>query len=137
MAKNQTNVFLVASKLHVCFLKIGLKFMIFSKLPCSSATPLPRFLQLCMAPNLPHSIFDPLSCTGTQWIVDEVMIEHSLYSVLICDIHTARFPLDCSRAAVCPCMLFRVRRHPHSEGCEGVRHYLWIFRVYMSSLIVW
>ena len=72
-----------------------------------------------MAPNLTHSIFDPLSCTGTQWIVDKVMIEHSLHSVLICDIHTARFPLDCSRAAFCPCTLFRVRCRPHSEGCEG------------------
>ena len=70
-----------------------------------------------MAPNFPHSIFDPLSCTGTQWIVDKVMIEHSLHSVLICDIHTVRFPLDCSRAAVCPCTLFRVRCRPHSEGC--------------------
>ena len=70
-----------------------------------------------MAPNFSHSIFDPLSCTGTQWIVDRVMIEHYLHSVLICDIHTARFPLDCSRAAVCPCTLFRVRCRPHSEGC--------------------
>ena len=51
-----------------------------------------------MAPNFTHSIFDPLSCTGTQWIVDTVMIEHSLHSVLICDIHTARFPLDYSQA---------------------------------------
>ena len=53
-----------------------------------------------MAPNFPHSIFDPLSCTGTQWIVDKVMIEHSLHSVYICDIHTVRFPLDCSPTAV-------------------------------------
>ena len=71
-----------------------------------------------MAPNFTYSIFDPLSCTGTQWIVDKVMIEHSLHSVLICDIHTARFPLDCSQAAVCPCTLFRVRCHPHSEDCD-------------------
>ena len=70
-----------------------------------------------MASYFTHGIFDPLSCTGTQWIVDKVMIEHSLHSVLICDIHTARFPLDCSRAAVCPCTLFRVRCRPHSEGC--------------------
>ena len=55
------------------------------------------------------SIFDPLCLTGTQWIVDKVMKEHSLHSVLICDIHTVRFPLDCSRAAVCPFTLFRVR----------------------------
>ena len=54
-----------------------------------------------MAPDFPHSIFDPLSCTGTQWIDDNVLIEHSLHSLLICDIHTARFPLDCSRAAPC------------------------------------
>ena len=27
-----------------------------------------------MAPNFKHSIFDPLSCTGTQWIGDKVMI---------------------------------------------------------------
>ena len=72
-----------------------------------------------MAPNFPHSIFDPLSCTGTQWMVDKVMTEHFLHSVLICDIHTSRFPLDCSRAAVCPCTLFRVCCRPHSEGCEG------------------
>ena len=71
-----------------------------------------------MAPNFPHTIFDPLSCTGTQWIVDKAMIEHSLHSVLVCDIHTARFPLDCSWAAVCPCTLFRVRCRPHSEGCD-------------------
>ena len=69
-----------------------------------------------MAPDLPPSIFDPLSCTGTQWIVDKVMVEHSLHSVLICDIHTARFSLDCSQAAVCPCTLFRVHCRPHSEG---------------------
>ena len=70
-----------------------------------------------MAPNFPHSIFDPLSCTGTQWIVDKVMIKHSLHSVLFWDIHTARFPLDCSRAALCPCTLFRVGCRPHLEGC--------------------
>ena len=70
------------------------------------------------APNFPNSIFDPLSCTETQWLVDKVMIEHSLHSVLICDIHTARFPLDCSRAAVCPCTLFKLRCCPHSEGCD-------------------
>ena len=45
------------------------------------------------------------------------MIEHSLHSVLICDIHTAIYPLDCSRTAVCPCTLFRVPCCPHSEGC--------------------
>jgi hypothetical protein len=76
-----------------------------------------------MAPNFPHSIFDPLSCTGTQWIIDKVIIEHSFHSVLICDIHTVRFTLDCSRAAVCPCTLFRVRCRPHSEGCELVDGY--------------
>ena len=35
------------------------------------------------------------------------MIEHSLHSVLICDIHTARFPLDCSRAAEQLCVHVR------------------------------
>ena len=70
-----------------------------------------------MAPNFPHSIFDPLSCTWTQWIVDKVMIKHFLHSVLICDIHTARFQLECSRAAVYSCTLFRVCCCPHSEGC--------------------
>ena len=95
---------------------------------CRQSLVLPRFMVMYswwrhtlgvifMAPNFPHSIFDPLSWTGTQWIVDKVMIEHSLHSVLICDIHTARFPLDCSQAAVCPCTLFRVRCSPHSEGC--------------------
>ena len=39
-------------------------------------------------------------------------------SVLICDIHTARFQLDCNQAAWCPCMLLRVWCSPHSEGCE-------------------
>ena len=73
---------------------------------------------ILMAPNFQDNIFDPLSCTGTQWIFDKVMIEHSLHSVLICDIHTAIFPLDCSRAAVCPCTLFSVRCRPHSEGCD-------------------
>ena len=45
------------------------------------------------------------------------MLEHSLHSVLICDIQTVKFPLDCSRAAVCLYMLFRVHSRPHSEGC--------------------
>ena len=71
-----------------------------------------------MASYFTHGIFDPLSCTGTQWIVDKVMLEHSLHSVLICDIPTVRFQLDCSRAAVCPCTVFRVRCRPHSEGCD-------------------
>ena len=74
-----------------------------------------------MASYFTHGIFDPLSCTGTQWIVDKVMLEHSLHSVLICDIPTVRFQLDCSRAAVCPCTVFRVRCRPHSEGCEGAK----------------
>ena len=85
-----------------------------------------------MALNFPHSIFDPLSCTGTQWIVDKVMIEHSLHSVLICDIHTARFQLDCSQAAGCPCTLFRVRCSPHSEGC-AIQYQL--MKVYFPNLI--
>ena len=71
-----------------------------------------------MASYFTDGIFDPLSCTGTQWIVDKVMLEHSLHSVLICDIPTVRFQLDCSRAAVCPCTVFRVRCRPHSEGCD-------------------
>ena len=73
---------------------------------------------ILMAPNFPHGIFDPLSCTWTQLIVDKVMIEHSLHSVLICDIHTVRFLLDCSQATVCLCTLFRVHCRPHSEGCD-------------------
>ena len=70
-----------------------------------------------MAPNFRHSIFDPLSYTGTQWIVDKKMIEHSLHSVLLCDIQTVRFPLDCSQTAVYPWTLFRVCCRPHSEVC--------------------
>ena len=70
-----------------------------------------------MAPKFPHSIFDPLFSTGTQWIVDKVIIEHYLHSVLICDINAARFPLECSQAAVCLYTLFRVRCLPHSEAC--------------------
>ena len=72
---------------------------------------------IVMAPNFPHSIFDPWSCTGTEWIVHKVIMEHSLHSVLICDIHTARFSLDCCQAAVCPCTLLRLRCHQHSDGC--------------------
>ena len=67
------------------------------------------------APNFSHSVFDPLFCTETQWLVDKVMLEHYLHSVL-CDIHTAKFLLGCSRAAVCPCTLFRVCCLPHSEA---------------------
>ena len=52
----------------------------------------------------------------------KVMLEHSLHSVLIRDIPTVRFQLDCSRAAVCPCTVFRVRCRPHSEGCELSAH---------------
>ena len=63
--------------------------------------------------NFSHKFFDPLSCTETHWLVDKVMIEPSLPSVLICDIHTARFPLDSSQAEVCPCTLFRVCYCPH------------------------
>ena len=59
------------------------------------------------APNFPHSIFDPLFYTETQWLVDKVMIEHSLHPVLICDIHTAKFPLDCSPAAEQQCVHVR------------------------------
>ena len=70
-----------------------------------------------MAPDFTHSIFDPLSCTGTQWIIDQFKIELSLHSVLICDIHTARFTLDYRPAAMCPCTLIRVPCRPHSEGC--------------------
>ena len=39
-------IFVIATKLCFFLLKNGLKFMNFSKLPCSSATMLPRFLQL-------------------------------------------------------------------------------------------
>ena len=93
--------------------------------------------------NFPHSIFDPLSYTGTQWIVDKVMVEHSLHFVLICDVHTARFPLDCSQAAVCPCTLFRLRCRPHLEGCAppsylGLKITLWLiitaFKVFQSNI---
>ena len=48
------------------------------------------------------------------------MLEHSLNSVLICGIHTVRFSLDCSWAAVCPCTVFRVRCQPHSEDCDPI-----------------
>ena len=39
-----------------------------------------------MAPYFTHSILDHLSCTRTQMIVAKVMTEHSLHSVLICDV---------------------------------------------------
>ena len=81
-----------------------------------------------IAPNFPDSIFDPLFCTGAGWIVDKVIIEHSLHSVLICDIHTARFTLDCSQAAVCPCTLFRVRCRPYSEGSEYILFICFMFK---------
>ena len=54
-----------------------------------------------IAPNFPRSIFDPLYCTGTQCVVDKVLIEHSLHSVLICDIHTVRH-LICDTLHVTP-----------------------------------
>ena len=57
-----------------------------------------------------------------------LMIEQSLHSVLICDIHTARFSLDCSQAAVCPCTPFRVHCRPHSDGCDYADYaiaYIW------------
>ena len=64
-----------------------------------------------MTPNFTHSIFDHLSFTGTQWIVDKVMIEHSLHSILICDIHTAIFPYT---AAEQQCI------HVHYSECPAV-----------------
>ena len=91
---------------------------------CHQLLVLPRYSwwtqsleAIFIAPYFTNSIFDPMSCTGTQWIVDKALIEHSFHSVLICDIHTARFPLDRSRAAVYSCTLFRVRCRPNSEGC--------------------
>ena len=48
-----------------------------------------------MAPNFTHSIFDPLSCTGTQWIGDKVMINESLHSPHFPDILASYLPLDC------------------------------------------
>ena len=103
---------------------------------CRHSLVLPRFMVryswwrqslggIFMAPNFPHSIFNPLPCSRTQWIVYKVMIEHSLYSVPICDIHTARFRLYCSQAAVCPCTLFRLHYCPHSEGCDSSKEGFW------------
>ena len=86
-----------------------------------------------MAPNFTQIIFDPLSCTGTQWIVDKVMTEHYVHSVLICDNNNVRFPLDWSQATECPCTLFRVRCHPHSEGCDLQRGL--ITGVYLSKVL--
>ena len=47
VSKSHTKNIIKAPNLCVFSLKNFLKFMIFSKLPCSSATTLPRFLQLC------------------------------------------------------------------------------------------
>ena len=47
-------------------------------------------------------------------IVDKVMIDHSLHSVLICDFYTVWFPLDCRRAA----KQFRV--HVRYSKCAAV-----------------
>ena len=63
-----------------------------------------------MALNFPHNIFDPLSCTRTQWIADKVMIEHSLHSVPICDIHTARYPLECVHVCYSECAAVHIQR---------------------------
>ena len=71
-----------------------------------------------MAPNFTHIIFGPLSCTGTQRIGYKVMINLSLHSPHFPDILASEFPLDCCRAAVWACTIFRVRCRPHSEGCE-------------------
>ena len=62
-----------------------------------------------------HSL--PQAAPPGQHLPLHLLKSHSLHSVLICDIHTVRFPLDCNRAAACPCTLFRVRCCPHSEGC--------------------
>ena len=74
-----------------------------------------------MAPNFPHSIFDPLSCTGTKWIVDKVMIKNSLHSVLVCDIHTARFPLtaveqQCVHVRYSECAAVHIQRAVRYSG---------------------
>ena len=71
-----------------------------------------------MAPNFTHSIFDTLSCTGTKWIGDKVMINPSLHSPHFPDILASIFPLDCCWVAVWACKIFRVRCRPHSEDCE-------------------
>ena len=91
-----------------------------------------------MASYFTHGIFDPLSCTGTQWIVDKVMLEHSLHSVLICDIPTVRFQLDCSRAAVCPCTVFRMRCRPHSEGCGlAMQAHFQLLLLLIMVFVIW
>ena len=85
---------------------------------------------IVMASSFTHIIFDPFSFTWTQWVVDKVKIEHSLDSVLICDIHSVRFPIDCSQAAVYPYRLIRVRWRPHSEGCSCLI-FLWL------NILIW
>ena len=91
-----------------------------------------------MAPNFPHSVFDSLSCTETQWIVDKVMIEHSLHSLSNYNICTDIFPFDCSQAAVCPCPLFRVCCRPHSEGCaqHSLQHLLVVVFTHQTSCLM-
>ena len=56
------------------------------------------FGMIFMAPNFTHSIFDPLSCTGTQWIGDKVMINWSLHSPHFPDILASEFSLGCWQA---------------------------------------
>ena len=67
-----------------------------------------------MAPNLTHSIIDPLSCTGTHW--DKVMTNWSLHSPLFPDILASEFLLDCCQAAVCACTVILVRRRNMIRG---------------------
>ena len=48
-------------------------------------------------------------------------INQSLHAVLISDIQAARFPLDWSRGAVCPCLLFPVRLGNRISGLCNVK----------------
>ena len=59
--------------------------------------------------NITYSIFDSFSCNRTQWIVDKVMIEHSLHSVRICDIHTAA-EQQCVHVQYSECAAVHIKR---------------------------
>ena len=93
------NIIFLVEAICMCVYIVYMCVYIVKLLP-DTLPPLRQFgWRQCDLRPFPHSTIDPLSCTGPQWIIDDVLIEHSLNSVLICDIHTARFPFDCSRAA--------------------------------------
>ena len=68
-----------------------------------------------IAPNFTHSIIDPLCCTGTQWIFDKVMIDHSPLCTYLwhshCEISIWLQPSSCvSMYAIQSCSAVHIQR---------------------------